>query len=67
MWSMFEIIQKLAQAPPTGFYSPIAPLRECMQLLKLWKNIMCLAFIKLYVKIAKPSVQEKKGMEKLTI
>jgi len=23
---MFEIIQKLAPAPPTGLYSPVAPL-----------------------------------------
>jgi len=26
MWSMFEIIQKLAPAPPAGLYSPVAPL-----------------------------------------
>jgi len=23
---MFEMIQKFAQAPPTGLYSPVAPL-----------------------------------------
>jgi len=27
MWSMFEIIQKLAPAPPTGLYNFVAPLR----------------------------------------
>ena len=27
MWSIYEIIQKLAQAPLTGLYSPVAPLR----------------------------------------
>ena len=26
MWSMFEIIPKLVQVPPTGLYSPVAPL-----------------------------------------
>jgi len=25
---MFEIIQKLASAPPTGLYSPVAPLKH---------------------------------------
>ena len=25
---MFKIIQKLAAVPPTGVYSPVAPLRQ---------------------------------------
>jgi len=25
---MFKIVQKLAPAPPTGLYSPVAPLNE---------------------------------------
>jgi len=28
MWSMFKIVQKLAPAPPTDLYSPVAPLSE---------------------------------------
>jgi len=27
---MFEIIQKLAPAPPTGLYSPVAPLNTAL-------------------------------------
>jgi len=38
MWSMFEIIQKLAPAPPTGLYSHVAPI-NCHGLFNSCLNI----------------------------
>jgi len=31
---MFKIIQKLAPAPPTGLYSPVAPFKSTLQFQK---------------------------------
>jgi len=41
---MFEIIQKLAPAPPTGLYSHVAPLKRLLLLrdffLPTWKSFL---------------------------
>ena len=40
---MFEIIQKLALAPPTGLYSPVAPLTTlsfCVKVLDFCNNFV---------------------------
>jgi len=34
---MFKIILKLDPAPPTGLYSPVAPLREMVWVMNYWK------------------------------
>ena len=40
MWSMFEIIQKFAPAPPTGFYRRVVPL-NCWYCLKPITSTTC--------------------------